>query len=118
MIRTASLASLLAMLPAAAATAQETNDAAMAVKSAEAEKYAEAAEAVRVGPVVGQPAPAVTLAGPEGDVTLADLAGEKGTVIAFFRSADWCPYCQKQLVDLKEAAMPLDELGWTLVGVS
>jgi peroxiredoxin len=117
MIRTASLASLLAMLPAAA-VAQETTDATLAAKSAEADRYAEAAEAMRVGPVVGQPAPSVTLRGPEGNVILPDIAGEKGTVIAFFRSADWCPYCQKQLVELNEAAMPLAQQGWTLVGVS
>ena len=116
MIRTASLASLLAMLPAAA-VAQEPSDAALSAKAAEAERAA-MAEEMRVGPVVGQPAPAVSVVGPEGTVSFTDLAGEKGTVVAFFRSADWCPYCKKQLIDLKEAAAPLGEAGWTLVGVS
>lgn len=116
MIRTASLASLLALLPAAA-VAQETSDATIAAKASEAERAA-MAEEMRVGPVVGQPAPAVSVVGPEGTVSFTDLAGEKGTVVAFFRSADWCPYCKKQLIDLKEAAAPLGEAGWTLVGVS
>ena len=58
MIRTASLASLLALLPAAA-VAQEPSDAAMAAKTSEAERAAMAGE-MRVGPVVGEPAPAVT----------------------------------------------------------
>lgn len=26
--------------------------------------------------------------------TLASLMGENGLVLFFFRSADWCPYCQ------------------------
>lgn len=116
MIRTASLASILALLPAAA-TAQETSNAPMAAKSAEAERAA-MAEEMRVGPVVGQPAPAVSVTGPKGEVRFTDLAGEKGTVVAFFRSADWCPYCKKQLIDLKEAAAPLADDGWTLIGVS
>lgn len=116
MIRTASLASLLALLPAAA-VAQEPSDAAMAAKASEAERAA-MAEEMRVGPVVGEPAPAVTVTGPEGTVSFTDLAGEKGTVVAFFRSADWCPYCKKQLIDLKEAAAPLAGEGWTLIGVS
>lgn len=116
MIRTVSLASLLALLPAAA-TAQDTSNTQMEAKSAEADRAAMAAD-MRIGPVVGQPAPAVSVTGPDGMVGFTDLAGEKGTVVAFFRSADWCPYCKKQLIDLKDAAAPLAEDGWTLVGVS
>ncbi|MEZ6000108.1 redoxin domain-containing protein [Hyphomonas sp.] len=116
MIRTASLASLLALLPAAA-VAQEASDATLAAKTSEAERAA-MAEEMRVGPIVGQPAPAVSVIGPEGAVSFTDLAGEKGTVVAFFRSADWCPFCKKQLIDLKDAAAPLGDAGWTLIGVS
>ncbi|WP_272992321.1 MULTISPECIES: peroxiredoxin family protein [Hyphomonas] len=116
MIRTASLASLLALLPAAAA-AQGASDAALSAKASEAEQAA-MAESMRVGPIVGQPAPAASVVGPEGVVSFTDLAGEKGTVVAFFRSADWCPYCKKQLIDLKDAAAPLGDEGWTLIGVS
>ena len=115
MIRTMSLASLIALLPAAAG-AQGADEAALAAKSAEAERTA--AEAMRVGPLVGQPAPIVSLVGPDGTVSLADLAGEKGTVVAFFRSADWCPFCKKQLIELEGAAAPLADGGWTLIGVS
>ncbi len=114
MIRTLSLASVLAMLPAAAVA--DTNEAAIAAKSVEAEKAA--AESARVGPVVGAPSPVVSVTGSEGAVSFADIAGEKGTVVAFFRSADWCPFCQKQLIDLESAAAPLKEAGWTLAAVS
>lgn len=47
------------------------------------------------------------------------LAGEKGLVIAFVRSADWCPYCKKQLIDLeKEARTAIQAKGYELVSVS
>ena len=117
MIRTMSLASLIAMLPAAA-VAQGADEATLASKAAEAERIATAAEEMRVGPVVGAPAPAVSVVGPDGAVSFTEIAGEKGTVVAFFRSADWCPFCKKQLIDLEAAAAPLAETGWTLAGVS
>ncbi|MEZ5946453.1 MAG: peroxiredoxin family protein [Hyphomonas sp.] len=117
MIRTLPLASLIALLPPAAG-AQGVDDATMTAKAAEADRVAAAAEEMRVGPVVGEAAPMVSLVGPDGSVSLADLAGEKGTVVAFFRSADWCPFCQKQLVELEDAAAPLADSGWTLIGVS
>ena len=115
MIRTASLASLLAMLPAAAANAEPPSDTVMESRAAEAEA---AAMSMPTGLMIGEPAPNVTVLGPAGEVTFPELAGEKGTVIAFFRSADWCRYCKKQLIELKDAAAPLAEDGWTLVGVS
>lgn len=31
-----------------------------------------------------------------------NLKGEKGLVLFFIRSADWCPYCQVQLLDLRK----------------
>lgn len=48
-----------------------------------------------------------------------DLIGEKGLVIAFVRSADWCPYCKNQLIDLqKEAHAAIQAKGYELVSVS
>lgn len=32
------------------------------------------------------------------------LSGDKGLVLFFIRSADWCPYCQVQLLDLRKGA--------------
>ncbi|MCA8902742.1 MAG: peroxiredoxin family protein, partial [Hyphomonas sp.] len=84
----------------------------------EAEKAALAAEQMRVGPVVGQPAPQVEVTGPDGPVSLTAIAGEQGTVAVFFRSADWCPFCKKQLKSLDAIAAPLAEAGWTLAGIS
>jgi len=35
--------------------------------------------------------------------TLETLKGSKGTVLLFYRSADWCPYCKGQLIQLQSA---------------
>jgi len=120
MIRTLSLVSVLALLPATA-LARETSDDALNAKAAEAEMaiIEAAAETPAVGLPNGAEAPAVSLVDTAGATqTLETLAGPKGTVIAFVRSADWCPYCKKQLLDLEAAAAPLAEAGWTLVAVS
>ena len=47
-----------------------------------------------------------------------ELHGEKGTVIVFVRSVDWCPYCQAQLIDLRDSAEKITDLGYTIVTVS
>lgn len=33
-----------------------------------------------------------------------DLTGEKGLALFFVRSFDWCPYCQKQAIEVNERA--------------
>ncbi len=77
------------------------------------------AEADMIGPMVGSMAPeidVVTSAGAQ--ATLETLAGENGTAIAFIRSLDWCPYCQKQAIGLEAAKAPLEDAGWSLVALS
>lgn len=44
--------------------------------------------------------------------TLATLAGDKGLVLLFNRSFDWCPYCKTQLAELKLAAPAFEALGF------
>ncbi|MFK7838896.1 MAG: peroxiredoxin family protein [Bdellovibrionales bacterium] len=80
---------------------------------------------VVAGPVkaeveIGQPFPvALSLEDSNGDVqTLESIRGEKGTVLVFVRSVDWCPYCQVQLLDLKADGKEIDELGYNIVPVS
>jgi peroxiredoxin len=51
-------------------------------------------------------------------VKLRDLSGKSGVVLVFFRSAKWCPYCQKQLMELKDAPGPLAERGYKLAAIS
>ncbi len=46
------------------------------------------------------------------------LAGEKGMVLFFVRSADWCPFCKSQLIDLGEKGGLIEELGFSVVTLS
>jgi peroxiredoxin len=44
--------------------------------------------------------------------------GEKGVVIFFVRSADWCPFCKGQLVDVNRHFARFAALGLNVVSVS
>ena len=46
------------------------------------------------------------------------VKGANGAVIVFFRSADWCPYCQRQLIALNKINGGVESAGYKLVGVS
>ncbi|UTW59697.1 peroxiredoxin family protein [Kordiimonas sp. SCSIO 12603] len=51
--------------------------------------------------------------------SFSSLTGENGTVLVFFRSAKWCPYCQRQLINIeKSAAEEIRKRGFNVVGVS
>lgn len=68
---------------------------------------------------IGDIAPDYTLSDQSGDVRTPDaLKGENGSVVVFYRSAAWCPYCQKQLIDLSEYHDKFAEQGYELVGIS
>jgi peroxiredoxin len=71
-------------------------------------------------PAVGEKAPAVAGTDINGKArTLAQVAGRKGTVLMFFRSAEWCPFCKAQLIAMNgEAAGALAARGYSLVGLS
>jgi len=73
-----------------------------------------------LGPATGVTAPSI---GTPKDQTgaprsLQSLAGEKGLVLFFFRSAVWCPYCQAQLIDLNSGVAELTKRGYRLAGIS
>jgi peroxiredoxin len=50
--------------------------------------------------------------------TLESLRGSKGTVLLFYRSADWCPYCKGQLIQLQAAKERFEKQGIKLAGIS
>jgi peroxiredoxin len=50
--------------------------------------------------------------------TLGTLRGPKGTVLLFYRSADWCPYCKGQLIQLQAARERFEKQGIKLAGIS
>lgn len=75
--------------------------------------------AIDSGPRVGVQIPALHATDVSGKpVDLASISGKKGVVLMFFRSAKWCPYCQKQLIEFRDAQAPLEARGYKLVGIS
>jgi peroxiredoxin len=79
-----------------------------------------AAPAAAAIPAVGEAAPAVAAMDSTGKArTLKDVQGPKGTVLMFFRSAAWCPYCKAQLIDMNSnGAAAIKARGYALVGLS
>lgn len=81
---------------------------------------ASANPAYDLGPAVGSKVPSIGM--PQDETgkprALETLAGEKGTVLFFFRSAAWCPYCQLQLMDLNSGVADLANRGYRLAGIS
>jgi peroxiredoxin len=72
-----------------------------------------------VGLRAGQKAPDFSAPDQFGQTqTLEILRGQKGTVLLFFRSADWCPYCKGQLIQLQAAKARFEEQGIKLAGIS
>jgi len=68
---------------------------------------------------VGQKAPAFSARDQFGQMqTLETLRGAKGTVLLFYRSADWCPYCKGQLIQLQSAKARFEKQGLKLAGIS
>ena len=49
---------------------------------------------------------------------LLELAGRKGVVLMFFRSAAWCPFCQAQLIAMNDGAAQIERRGYKVVGIS
>ena len=78
-----------------------------------------AGSTIDIGPAVGAHIPpfaAVDRTGAPRD--FKSLQGKKGVVLVFFRSAKWCPFCQKQLIDIKNLQAPLAERGYSLAAIS
>src|SRR5262252_2183488 len=72
-----------------------------------------------LGPQVGSPLPDFTLRDQHGQMrTLTSLMGPKGAMIVFYRSADWCPYCKTQLLELQSQYDSLKQDGLGLAAIS
>ena len=72
-----------------------------------------------LGPSIGSPMPDFRLLDAHGQPqTLADIAGENGTVIYFNRSLDWCPFCQTQTMEVNAAAGRFAELGYGVATIT
>jgi peroxiredoxin len=80
----------------------------------------EPAAADELGPPVGLVAPDIgkRLDQTGAPRTLADLMGSKGLVLMFFRSADWCPFCKAQLIDMNSGAAEIEKRGYRIAALS
>ncbi|HEX4739723.1 MAG TPA: redoxin domain-containing protein [Caulobacteraceae bacterium] len=81
--------------------------------------WAGAALAFDVGPTVGTKISSLHATNVAGEpVKLSDISGHNGIVLLFLRSAKWCPYCQRQLIDFRDAQAPLEARGYRLAAIS
>jgi peroxiredoxin len=72
-----------------------------------------------MGLKVGAHIPAFTATSDTGAVSdFNSLKGTNGLTFVFFRSADWCPFCKAQLIDLNTIAADLTARGYPLVALS
>ena len=72
--------------------------------------------AASFGPAVGAPAPSITVTDAQGQTrTLDSLMGERGVVIYFNRSLDWCPICLRQTLELEAHVDAFAEAGWPVM---
>ena len=72
------------------------------------------------GPTVGTPFPnELALIDQSGKPqTLQALLGKNGAALFFVRSADWCPYCKRQLADANAHLAQFQALGLNVVSIS
>jgi peroxiredoxin len=74
---------------------------------------------INVGPPVGKKTPAISAVNTqEQAVNIKQLSKDKGLILLFFRSADWCPFCKKHLIELNNQAEQFTELGYGLAAIS
>jgi peroxiredoxin len=74
---------------------------------------------IDIGPAVGARIPTLAATDSTGQPrTLDNLVGRKGLVLVFFRSARWCPFCQRQLLDLRNVQADLEKRGYVLAAIS
>jgi peroxiredoxin len=73
-----------------------------------------------LGPAIGTKAPDIgTRLDQSGKPhQLSDLMGRNGLVLFFYRSADWCPFCQAQLVDINTGVPEIEKRGYRVAGLS
>lgn len=80
---------------------------------------AQSFQSISVGPEIGAKVSELNVVDNSGvNKRLNDLRGQKGLVIVFFRSADWCPFCKKHLIELNQVAEQVKSSGFNMVGIS
>jgi len=94
--------------------------AALTLTFAVAVSHAEQSNWTPPGPAVGAQFPnALNLPDQAGKPqSLQALMGKNGVAIFFVRSADWCPFCKRQLADVNSRLPEFTALGLNVVSVS
>jgi peroxiredoxin len=73
----------------------------------------------KTGPEVGARIPAFQASDQNGRThTFNSLRGPKGMLLVFTRSADWCPYCKTQMVDLNRQLESFRKQGLTVATIT
>lgn len=76
-------------------------------------------DVAKLGPQVGQLVPDFSLKDQSGKTwTRNSIMGPTGAMLVFYRSADWCPYCKTQLVDLQSRLDTLRAQGLGVAAIS
>ncbi|MGH9236884.1 MAG: redoxin domain-containing protein [Vicinamibacterales bacterium] len=76
-------------------------------------------DVARLGPQIGDRVPDFTLRDQTGtERTLESIMGSRGAMLVFVRSADWCPFCRTQLVELQRRVEELRTRGIGLAAIS
>jgi len=74
---------------------------------------------INVGPAIGTKAPIISVKNIQQQaVTIKEISRDKGLIILFFRSANWCPYCKRHLIELNNNANDFNDLGYGLAAIS
>ena len=69
-------------------------------------------DVMRLGPQIGQAVPDFRLVDQCGRTWTRDsLMGPNGLMLVFSRSADWCPYCKTQMLELQSRAEEIKSRG-------
>lgn len=78
-----------------------------------------AAQTHDFGPAIGATLPTISAADETGATrTLSSLSGQSGIVLLVTRAADWCPYCQAQMIGLEGARTEIERRGYRIVTIS
>lgn len=80
---------------------------------------AASAQTHTLGPAIGATLPMIEAPDQDGATrSLSSLAGPNGLVLLVTRSADWCPFCQVQMVGLEGMRGEIERRGWRLAAIT
>jgi len=74
---------------------------------------------IDTGPMLGSQLPPLSVIDQFGDKQqLNNLMRKNGAVIVVFRSADWCPFCKRHLLELNDVVGQFKEKGYGVAAIS